>query len=122
MCISALKRTIMQYRTYVTLNLFSFLKCIGSAPAFLNKNMCSKFLKNKFMLEQANKEMRYVQILKLNGSNTFYVPCTMTCRNRETESHEMRFRWLPFHAGEQQISEPPLLVHLSTLTPATVAR
>jgi len=47
------------------------------------------------MLEQANKEMRYVQILKLNGSNTFYVPCTMTCRNRETESHKIHMAPVP---------------------------
>ena len=65
----------MQYRTYVTLNLFSFLKCIGSAPAFLNKNMCSKFLKNKFMLEQANKEM--CQCTNFKAEWVQYILCAL---------------------------------------------
>jgi hypothetical protein len=76
--------------------------------------------KTKFILEQANKEMCRVQILKLNVSNT--ILCALHYDMTEQRLKDMRFTWLPFHAGEQQISGPPRLVHLSTLTPAKVRK
>ena len=104
----------MQYRTYVTLNCFSFLKYIGSASAFLKK--CARnSLKTNLCWNRQTKKCVNVQILKLNGSNTFYVPCTMTCRNRETESHKIHMAPVPrWWTTDLWITSPCTLINIDS--------
>ena len=71
------------------------------------------------MLKQAKWNKSNAVFLNWMNPIQWYVAFVRCYDIMEQKLKVMRFTWLPFHAAEQQISEPTRLLHLSTLTPAT---